>query len=489
VIARRRALLLAVPIVLGSALLVSVPGETAASKRLTIDVTQDLQPAYRPSVPDYTVRCKGGKVTFRASVPAGKRVAVDGADVGPGEVRRDIPLAPGQGFRFSVGDNTHEVRCVPADFPRWRVEGHGVPRVQWLVFAPDQRQDPPRGGPYSVIADRDGVPVWWARAAGASPVNARLLPDRTVTWARLGGRFSQTYWDHVKLDGTALPPFRTAEHIGADHHDFTPLPGGDHLMIVYRPRRHVDLRSIGGPRDATVFDGVVQELTPKGKLVWKWSTKGHVRLRETAIEHAGVDWEGKTAYDLVHMNSVAYSGPDLIFSGKGVNAVYRVRRSSGKILWKLGGTHRRESLRFKRDPYGQEPFGAQHDARILPDGTLTVHDNGEFLHARFPRIARYRIDTRKRTATLVEEVRDKRLIQSYCCGSGTRLAGGRWLIAWGSNSIITELSAGTGESGHEPIFTIELPNQLFTYRVQGVAPGLVSREALRAAMDAMHPRR
>jgi hypothetical protein len=474
------ALLLAVAAVL--AVTLASPGESAAPKRLRISVT-GLRPGYRASVPDYTVRC-AKPVVFKASVPDGMEVGVDGASPTSGEVRRELALKPGRAFRFTVDGAVHNVRCVPADFPRWRVRGRGVASAQWLVFAPDERKEKPAGAPYSVIADRNGVPLWWMKPHGASPLNTRLLPDGTVTWARLGGPFSQTYWDHVKLDGTALEPFKASGPVGADHHDLTLLPNGNHLMIVYRPRRGVDLRPFGGPRRATVLDGVVQELTPSGQLVWQWSTKGHVRLRETTFAHAAVIFEGKTAYDLVHMNSVMYAGPDLVFSGKGVNAVYRVRRSSGKILWKLGGTHRRESLRVLRDPFRRVPLAAQHDARVWRDGTVSAHDNGEFEHRRLPRIARYRINVRKRTATLVEDVRDRRLHASYCCGSGTRLPGGSWLVSWGANSIITELSARR----HKPIFTIKLPNDLFSYRVEGVPPGVVTRDALRAGMDAMYPR-
>ncbi|MEA2471381.1 MAG: hypothetical protein QOE38_2380 [Thermoleophilaceae bacterium] len=485
-IARRRAFLLVIPIAAGAAVLASSPGETAAPKRLSISIAPELRPAYSASVPDYTVRC-GKPVAFSASVPAGQSVAVDGGAAQSGAVHHSIPLRPGQGFRFTVNTVTHNVRCVPPDFPRWRVQGRGLPEVEWLVFAPDERKVKPGGAPYSVIADRYGVPVWWKQPDGAFPVNTRLLPDGTVTWARLGGPFSQTYWDHVKLDGGALAPFKAAGSSGADHHDFTLLPNGNHLMISYRPRRHVDLHPFGGPRDATVLDGYVQELTPDGRLVWQWTTKGHVRLAESAIGRAAVGFEGRTAYDLIHMNSVMFHGPYLVFSGKGVSAVYGVRRSTGKIAWKVGGTHRRESLRVRHDPYGQAVFGAQHDARMWPDGTLTAHDNAEFRHRGFPRIPRFRLDLRRRTATLVEDVRDKRLIQSYCCGSGTRLTRGRWLIAWGANPFITELDSAAHR--HRPIFTIKLPRLLFSYRVQGVAPGVVTRDALRAGMDAMYPRR
>jgi hypothetical protein len=482
VITRRRALLLVIPIAAAGAVLASVPGGTAAPRRLSVSIGPGLRPAYSAGVPDYTVGC-GKPVAFRATVPDGQSVGLDGAPPASGEIRRDLALKPGQAFRFSVDGAVHNVRCVPADFPRWGVQGSGVASVQWLVFSPDERKKKPAGAPYSVIADSHGVPLWWKKPDGASPLNTRLLPDGAVTWARHGGSFSQTYWDHVRLDGTELEPFRTSGPVGADHHDITLLANGNRLMIVYRSRRGVDLRAIGGPRRATVLDGVVQELTPAGKLVWQWSTRGHVKLRETAFAHAAVSFRGRTAYDLIHMNSVLYDGRNLVFSGKRVNAVYAVRRSTGRIVWKLGGTHRSESLRVLRDPFRSAPLAAQHDARVWPDGTLSVHDNGEFQYGRLPRIARYRIDTRERTATLVEDVRDKRLHASYCCGSGSRLPDGRWLIAWGANSLITELNAR-----HRPVFTIKLPNELFSYRVQGVAPGAVTRDALRAGMDAMYPR-
>jgi hypothetical protein len=336
-----------------------------------------------------------------------------------------------------------------------------------------------------VIADSHGVPVWWARADGATPVDTVVLPDGTVAWARLAGAFSQTYFDHVKLDGTALPPLNTVGE-GADHHDLQVLPNGDRLMIAYRPRRHVNLRRYGGPGDATVFDGEVQEVAPDGRLVWSWSTKGHVELRETTawrFRRRDTRYRGRPAFDLIHMNSVQFVGQDLLVSGKNVNAVYLVRRSDGKILWKLGGARRPESLTIERDRYGQQALDAQHDARMQPDGTVSIHDNGSFGHGRVPRIVRYRIDRRARTATLVQTLTDERVGPSYCCGSAQRLTLGHWLIDWGANPFITEV----GPDGR-PVLSLKMPRKLFSYKAQSVPSGVLTREALRAGMDAQYPR-
>ena len=461
----------------------------AAAARLTIKASPALRPAYSAAVPDYTVRCKRGQpVTVQASIPPGQSVAVDGQPPAQGSLKQDVSLEPGQAFTFTVnGSATHNVRCAPSDLPLLRVERHGTPVTQWLAFAPTEREKPPGGAPYNVIADSYGVPVWWKRTSDGLPTDTTVLPDGTVVWGRLNGPFSHADWDHEKLDGSPLPSLGA---VGGhpDHHDFQLLPNGNRLMIVYVPRRHVDLRRFNGPRNTTVFDGEVQELTPEGRLAWSWRTKDHVKLSETAawrLRTRGIymKYEGKPAVDLIHTNSVQYVGSNLLVSGKDVNAVYLVRRSDGKILWKLGGAHRKESLKVKGDRYASGPLDGQHDARMQPDGTVSVHDNGTFGHKRLPRVVRYRINRRTKTARLVQQITDKKIGHSYCCGNAQRLSGGRWLVDWGANSVIEELT-GRGKR----IFALTLPRKLFSYRAQSVPPGILTRDALRAGMNAQFPR-
>jgi hypothetical protein len=458
----------------------------AAAPGVKITASPGLRPAYRAEIPDYSVRCKSGTpVTVQTTAPAGSTVTVDGQQAPEGTSTRDVSLTPGQAFTFSVDGASHNVRCTPSDLPVWRVERHGTPVSQWIAFAPTEREKPPQGAPYNVIVDSWGVPVWWKRATDGIPTDTTVLADGTVIWGLLEGPFSSAGWDHIELDGTVLPGMDTVG-IHADHHDIQLLPNGNHLMIAYRPRRHVDLRRFGGPRDSTVLDGEVQEVTPDGQLVWRWSTRGHVKLTETdhwRLRRADLKFEGKPAVDLIHLNSVQYVGPNLLWSGKDVNGVFLVRRSDGKILWKLGGTHRRESLKVKGDRYGSWPVDGQHDARMQPDGTVSVHDNGTFGHKRLPRIVRYRINTRTKTARLVQQIRDKKVGHSYCCGNGQRLNGSRWLIDWGSRSTIEEVA----NSGRR-ILAITLPRKLFSYRAQSVPPGVLTRDALQAGMNAQFPR-
>ena len=83
--------------------------------------------------------------------------------------------------------------------------------------------------------------------------------------------------------------------------------------------------------------------------------------------------------------------------------------------WKLGGEETPESLRIIGD-YDEYPSGEQHDARVLPDGTISVFDNRTGLDAP-PRVTRWRIDEKAMTATLVEAYEDRIAPGSPATGS------------------------------------------------------------------------
>ena len=396
---------------------------------------------YDPSLPDAVVRCEPDE-----------RVEVEGIVV---------PLKAGQSFR--VGNQN--VRCLPADFPTWNPHRAGATTTR--LFAATV-------GAYAVIADGNGIPVWWMRSpTGAAPFDAKVLDADTIAWTySFGSPFrTNASYDLRGLDGRLQ---RTVGGDTLDEHDLEPLANGDYLAIVYSPRNGVDLSPIGGPSNSNVLDGEIREIQPDGTVVWRWSTKDHVAVDESAPE-AGIVLGGQP-YDLVHMNSVQDDGDGLVFSARHLDAVYRVDKATGAIDWKLGGTHTPQSLAFVDDPIGG--FGGQHDARIDADGTLTVHDN-QLFKGPPPRAARYRIDPQAGTATLLSQVTDPQVQSSQCCGSARTVPDGHTLVSWGQQPRIAEYDAsGT------PVLTVDLGSD-FSYRAAPVTGDAPTVEQLRAGMDAM----
>jgi hypothetical protein len=172
-----------------------------------------------------------------------------------------------------------------------------------------------------------------------------------------------------------------------------------------------------------------------------------------------------------------------VISTRYTDALYRIDRATGRVDWKLGGTHTPESLAIAGDPrYGATTFGGQHDARVLPDGTVTVYDNGTD-RGRPPRDLRYRIDAQARTATLLEQLTDPEVTSSDWGGGTRKLPGGNWVTAWCHRQLVTEMTP----SG-KLVFRLVLVRRS-SYRVYPVLPGRLSAATLRSGMDRMHPRR
>ena len=449
-------------------------------------------PKYSAGVTDYVVRCDGvNPVRVEVTAPAGTRVAVDGRASRSGRFTTDVQVKPGQGFTVAVqaprARRSHTVRCLPTDFPQWSVARRPSGSQQWYVMGLSTLG---AGlSPYAVIFDRFGTPVWWLRA-GALPIDVKLL-GQSVAFSRSEPphffNISPTSeYEIRRLDGSLVRTVRGLQS-PIDSHELV-MRGANFVYLTYRQRLGVDLSPWGGPASATVFDAVIEEVTPDGALVWSWNSRT-IPSRSTNTRFLVSDrprlgrapsrrWCGIRHRSL---NSVDVRGDFVLLSLRHADAVYKIRRSTGQIVWKLGGTRTSRSLSVRNDVFGVYPLGGQHDARMLADGSVTVYDNA-IVRAHTPRAVRYVVEERRRIATLVEEVTASIPYPSICCGSARKLGNGGWLIAWGGLPAIDEYDA-VGQL----VFSIGLA-PFTTYRVQGVPFGRLSRAAVVAGMNAMHPR-
>jgi hypothetical protein len=428
-----------------------------------------LQPKFAPGVSDYASRCRLGHPL---------RIRVGGHT-------RLYRLREGQAATVRLARRTYHVRCLPEHFPRWTAERHGNPQAKWYLVTPTLD---PHGSHIVAIFDRNGAPVWWMERPG-KPHDAKLMPDGNLAWSTFtNGQYashSVPYEEH-RLDGTLV---RRIAAVGAptDGHDLEVLPNGNYLTLSYVPRDGVDLSAYGGSKNATVVDAEIQEVTPRGKRVWRWNSKDHIAVDESqpfmkSIVSGPVKTaDGRRAHDLVHINSVEPDGDSILVSMRQTDSVYKVSLRTGAVEWKLGGTHTPQSLALTNVGDPANVMTGQHDARLLPDGTLTVHDN-RTLSGQHPRAIRFSIDEAARSATLIEEVTDPDTAYSNCCGSARMLPGGDWVMSWGASGLVEELTP-TGRR----LFALHFGGHTGadSYRAIPIMPGQLSLRAMRAGMDIM----
>ena len=117
-----------------------------------------------------------------------------------------------------------------------------------------------------------------------------------------------------------------------------------------------------------IIDTAVQQLDMKTGLVRsEWHSLDHVGVSEShvPVPTTAMPW------DWFHLNSIEPEpSGNLLISARSTWADYQIQGGSGEILWRLGGT--KSSFTMGRN----SEFAWQHDARLQPDGTVTLFDDG-----------------------------------------------------------------------------------------------------------------
>lgn len=462
----------------------------AASLAGSVTATPQLNPAWRSDQLDYTTSCDAGSVRLSLKPSKGKPLAVDGKAASTSTRSVTVRLTPGQ--RTTVTEGTgktavaRSIRCLPSDFPRYDVAGRLPASTPFLAMSL-LRSFTGAPTPYAFVVDSRGVPVWWKRTPGLNPIDVKPVAGGKIGFwqGQLDDRLSDGPFVVVKLDGTLDRSFSVASGNG-DLHESTPTSRGTVYRIAGSIRPGVNLSSVGGGANRSVIDHRIEEIDRDGNVLWQWSTIGRFAITDTASRFWNAFWVLKSPdpLDEFHMNSIEEDGNGgLIVSFRHLDAVLRIRKSDGSIDWKLSGSPSDRTLTVIGDgDWPALPLSGQHDARVQPDGTITIFDNGGG-KPRLARATRWRIDRVQRTATLVESITGPG--SSSALGSARRNpADGSWVISWGAGLPYVRAY----DSRHRQLFGIGSGASGYAYRAAPVYPSLATRSQFLAGMDSMYPR-
>ncbi|HEY3962445.1 MAG TPA: arylsulfotransferase family protein, partial [Gaiellaceae bacterium] len=213
---------------------------------------------------------------------------------------------------------------------------------------------------------------------------------------------------------------------------------------------------VGGPADAKIVEGVVQETDiVSGKVLFEWHSLEHVPVTESfrpALTSAGNS-------DYFHLNSIAVDlDGNLLVSARHTSTVYKLDRKTGDIIWRLGGL----KSDFTMGPGAT--FNFQHDARSHADGSLTLFDNGATDLATgdvepHSRPLRLHLDTTAKTATLVHDYQSATPRLAIATGNLQQLPDDGVVVDWGTIGAITEFAADGSI-----VFDANLGDGTFSYR-------------------------
>jgi len=313
---------------------------------------------------------------------------------------------------------------IPSDFPSIQVLVNDNPSPGVIFMAPIFRSTPRYA--YLAILDQSMYPSYHRRQAG-SLSNFSLQPNGLLTYFDVSrGLYYAMSEAYVIVDS-----FRCAYGSPTDGHDFQILPDG-HVLLMSYDSRLVDMSEIvpGGNPAATVIGLGLQEQDENGAVVFEWSSWDHFAITDATHE----DLTAATI-DYVHANAFERdSDGNILLSSRHMDEITKINRQTGAIMWRLGG--RNNQFRFLNDTLG---FSHQHDIRRLPNGSITLFDNGNFHSPPFSRAVEYRIDDVNMTAEVVWEYRHTPDVYAFATGNVQRLPGGNTLISWGTENLVTEV--------------------------------------------------
>jgi Arylsulfotransferase (ASST) len=287
---------------------------------------------------------------------------------------------------------------------------------------------------------------------------------------------------------------------------------GDHDVTIIQYAHDWDSAGCGVP---AALDIEIINKDFDGKVLWKWSSKGHFDTAQRVSTHASMHepderrvrrafywlrncytsiarrlvkfdvpkWllfsNGGTVFalednDYVHVNSIQRLEPsgDILVSARHLDTVFIIDRKTGDLKWSLGGKFSRVSQsRPAGDPRGG--FSHQHYVRIVGN-RLYVFDNGNLFPDLPSRAVVYQLDSQPPNK-MVFQFPEPNGKQRYSLGSVQLLQNNQLLIGWGA---VNEVDMGATQravsivnmdDGKE-VFSIDMAPSWLSYRVKAVQP-------------------
>ena len=328
-----------------------------------------------------------------------------------------------------------EADSLPPDFPKVTVGSVNNPSDSKIFIANKPAVSNAPYGNYIIIADNNGNVIKYKKF-GVSESNFKVLPDGELSFSE-GGR-------HIVTD-TSLTPvdtFKCGNGYNADSHDFLLLPNG-HALLFASDREPVDMSLVvpGGKPDATVIGAVIQELDASKNVVFQWRTWDYMNYLPLTSSYIDLTLQ---TIDYVHGNALDVDkNGNILFSMRHTSNIIKIDRNTGDVIWILGGKTNQFTFINDHDFNSPNYFSFQHDIHVLPNGNITLFDNGDQHSPQYSRGVEYKLDEQNKTATMVWEYRHSPDIYTGSGGSVQRLPNGNTIIGW---------SRGGSTNGF-PIFT------------------------------------
>jgi len=164
------------------------------------------------------------------------------------------------------------------------------------------------------------------------------------------------------------------KQMGIDRHDSLYIDDGHYIWATQKEKVVDNMpEELGYGSTMKVCNCILQEVKD-GTVIWEFNSIEYPELY-TYYEKTGVtEMQVTDTYynDYMHFNSFAIDKQDgnLICSFRNIDSIIKINRTTGKLIWVLGG---------KGDQFGlteEQKFSKQHSISFLENHAILIYDNG-----------------------------------------------------------------------------------------------------------------
>ncbi len=304
----------------------------------------------------------------------------------------------------------------------------------------------------NMILDGNGK-IIYDHSANYYTADFKMLNDNSFSYHN----WADSTYRILDLNFNEIDTLKAGNGYITDTHDLQYDKHTGHYFLLAQEYVNINMADSvsGGNANAKVLGLIIQEIDENKEVVFEWKTLDHLPITASIGQNLT-----SSSIDYAHCNSIEVeSDTTLLLSSRHLNEIDRIDRRTGAIIWRFGLHAKNNEFTFLNDTLG---FTYQHDIRRLPNGNITLFDDGNLRGGskQYSRAVEYKLDEEKKTATLVWQYRNSPDTYSAFMGNVQRLPNGNSVIGWGgASTIFTEV-----DEYNNKVLEISMP-QMYSYRV------------------------
>ena len=308
---------------------------------------------------------------------------------------------------------------LPVGFPDFTISISDNPSPEYIFFSPWLVSGTTG---YLMIIDNQGIPIFFQRSSAPSLDFKKQSNGFLTYWSYNGRKFFEMDSAYSIIDS-----FYCRNGYSTDSHDLLVFPSGHSFIMSYDPQVvRMDTIVQGGDSAAVVYGLVIQELDEAKNVIFQWRSWDHFDITDATDD---IDLMAHVI-DYHHGNAIEVDYDDnLLISCRNMDEITKIDRQTGNIIWRLGGLKAKNNqFVFINDPL---TFSHQHDIRRLPNGNITLFDNGNWHSPSVSRSLEYQLNEKNKIAVLVWKFNNDPMTFAPSMGNSRRLSNDNTLIGWG----------------------------------------------------------